>query len=343
MDKRSWFLLEEDPAEWKLPDDLRARDALQGIDCGWVNQMLPFIRHYAKAGDTVFDPFCGFGTTLLAASLAGCHGIGMEIDAHRIEIAGERLARHKVYSPIIQGSLPDSRVPGPFDICITSVPYFGCRRNTNSDAGAQLYSQKSYAQYLEKMQDVFYAIKQALPNNGFCIVMVENIVFEQQQLPLAWDIARILNGLMLAREERIICYAKPRSDSARYLTQTDRSHEFALVFQKARMAICTDSAERELASLSAAGFVYGIVGSYAKWRLDSDSVSIPSDIDLKITDDQVQLDRLCHYLRGRGYMLSLWSGMVAGTISVECLREHHYLRAERIDSQGKRLKIDISL
>ncbi|MGO4776342.1 DNA methyltransferase, partial [Lysobacter sp. 2RAB21] len=96
MDSRSWLLLQPDPPEHDLPADLRARDRFGGRDCGWVAQMRPFVRHFSQPGQCVFDPFCGFGTTLLAAALEGRAGCGIEIDAARAELARERLRRHGV-------------------------------------------------------------------------------------------------------------------------------------------------------------------------------------------------------------------------------------------------------
>jgi hypothetical protein len=40
----------------------------------------PIIEAFTKPGDTVFDPFCGSGSTLVAARDLGCHYIGIELD-----------------------------------------------------------------------------------------------------------------------------------------------------------------------------------------------------------------------------------------------------------------------
>lgn len=49
------------------------------------------IQLYTFAGDAVLDPFCGSGTTCVAAALAGRHYIGYDIDASYIELAERRL------------------------------------------------------------------------------------------------------------------------------------------------------------------------------------------------------------------------------------------------------------
>jgi site-specific DNA-methyltransferase (adenine-specific) len=42
-------------------------------------------------GDTVLDPFCGSGTTLLAADLLNRHGIGIDISSDAVKLVKERL------------------------------------------------------------------------------------------------------------------------------------------------------------------------------------------------------------------------------------------------------------
>ncbi|RBK24038.1 SAM-dependent methyltransferase, partial [Xanthomonas oryzae pv. oryzae] len=77
FDQRSWWTPTLDDAAWVLLADLRAADPLNGRDCGWFNQMRPFVRHFSRPGEQVFDPFCGFGSTLPAAALEGRNAHGM--------------------------------------------------------------------------------------------------------------------------------------------------------------------------------------------------------------------------------------------------------------------------
>jgi site-specific DNA-methyltransferase (adenine-specific) len=49
------------------------------------------VRMFSFVGDTVLDPFCGTGTTLLASALWGRRGIGVEVDPDYLALARERL------------------------------------------------------------------------------------------------------------------------------------------------------------------------------------------------------------------------------------------------------------
>jgi site-specific DNA-methyltransferase (adenine-specific) len=49
------------------------------------------VRMFSFSGDTVLDPFCGTGTTLVAAAQSGRSAIGVEIDPAYVRHAGDRL------------------------------------------------------------------------------------------------------------------------------------------------------------------------------------------------------------------------------------------------------------
>lgn len=54
--------------------------------------LTPLIQCFSRPGDVVLDPFCGSGSTLLAAKLQGRRFIGIELDRHYSTIARHRLA-----------------------------------------------------------------------------------------------------------------------------------------------------------------------------------------------------------------------------------------------------------
>ncbi len=51
------------------------------------------IRCFTKAGDVVFDPFVGVGSTLKACALEGRKGIGFELNSRYANLAKERLQK----------------------------------------------------------------------------------------------------------------------------------------------------------------------------------------------------------------------------------------------------------
>lgn len=51
------------------------------------------VRMFSFSGDTVIDPFCGTGTTMVAAMKAGRNSIGIDIDPEYCKMTEERLRK----------------------------------------------------------------------------------------------------------------------------------------------------------------------------------------------------------------------------------------------------------
>jgi hypothetical protein len=342
MASHSWLMLDRESPRYRLPDDLRAQDPMGGRDCGWVEQMLPFVRQFSQPGETVFDPFAGFGTTLLAARLEDRSASGCEVDAGRIDLIRERLARHELAqgTTLLHGScdaFDDTALP-PFDLCLTNVPYFGCRW-TGAPAASQLYGSQSYAQHLDGLRDVFYRVRAGLREGGACIAMVENIRLGDRVLPLAFDLARILGSLFVMEEERVLIYPH-ESDETDADARTDRRHEYALVFRKQRERIDLPATAALLDALRAQGHAFTLLGSFARWQQDPQGTP-PADADIRADADPQRLNALLQCLREQGFALTSWGDPVALPLHLDSYRGRYYFRADRIDSRGALVRLDI--
>jgi DNA modification methylase len=62
-----------------------------------------FVRAYTDAGDVVYDPFCGSGSTLLAADNEGRTGYGMEISPKYVDVACMRFQQVTGVLPVRDG------------------------------------------------------------------------------------------------------------------------------------------------------------------------------------------------------------------------------------------------
>jgi DNA modification methylase len=58
-----------------------------------LDQLEHIVEQWAKPHGTILDPFCGSGTTLVAAKKLGRHFLGFEISEQYCEIARRRLAK----------------------------------------------------------------------------------------------------------------------------------------------------------------------------------------------------------------------------------------------------------
>ncbi|MCR6476590.1 DNA methyltransferase [Variovorax sp. ZS18.2.2] len=342
MASHSWLMLDHESPRYRLPDDLRARDPMGGRDCGWVEQMLPFVRQFSQPGDTVFDPFAGFGTTLLAARLEGRLASGCEVDAGRIDLIRERLARHELAqgTTLLHGSgdaLEDAVLP-PFDLCLTNVPYFGCGW-TGAPSASQLYDSQSYAQHLDGLRNVFHRVRARLREGGACIAMVENIRLGDRVLPLAFDLARILGSLFTMEEERVLIYPHESIETDAD-ARTDRRHEYALVFRRQRERIDLQATAALLEALRAQGHAFTLLGSFARWQQDPQGTP-PADADIRVDADPQRLNALLQHLREQGFSLTSWGDPVDLPLHLDSYRGRYYFRADRIDRSGSLVRLDI--
>jgi len=342
MNNRSWIVIPEQDPQYRLPESLRARDVFSGRDCGYVEQMRPFIRGFSKPGDLVFDPFCGFATTLLAAELDGRRGLGTEADAARAVLAEDRLAHHRcTQQRVIANNCIDAASELPMlDLILTSVPYFGCRWPNESDAG-QLYRTESYAQFLESMRRIFVALKPKLAPGGFIICMAENVRLGAQFVPLAWDVARMLGERFAICDERILVYERDGIDVPAPALTSNRSHEYALIARNEPRAISIEATTAILRDFASAFPGVVVYGSFAA-ALQRTSKSAPSDADVLVPCDMGAIGRMAAWLEQRDFRLLRWGAPLEAITVAAAARDSYYIRAERLTNTGELVILDLS-
>jgi len=77
-----------------------------------------------KKGETVCDPFCGTGTTLLEAESMGIHAIGSDFDEKMCEISKENLKANGYKSKVFKSDFQElSKISEKFDGIVTDLPY----------------------------------------------------------------------------------------------------------------------------------------------------------------------------------------------------------------------------
>ena len=77
-----------------------------------------------KEGETVCDPFCGTGTTLLEAESMGIHAIGLDFDEKMYDISKENLDANGYKSKIIKADFSQlTNMVDEFDGIVTDLPY----------------------------------------------------------------------------------------------------------------------------------------------------------------------------------------------------------------------------
>lgn len=200
----------------RLPDQFRDQEVRFAPELVTL-----FVRRYSQPGDRVFDPFAGFGTTLLVAEQMERLPFGIEYEASRVAHVRSLL---RDPGAIIQG---DSRrlhayaVP-PFALSMTSPPFteFGDPQDALTN-----YTEPSqgYEAYLCEIQRIYAQIRERLLPGGHAVLEVSNLKGAAGVTPLAWDVARSIGQELRFEGEVIIGW-----DSYAY----GYDHSYCLIFQR---------------------------------------------------------------------------------------------------------------
>lgn len=162
-----------------------------------------FIRAYSKPGDIVFDPFAGFGTTIVVAEKLHRVGYGIEYLPDRVEYIRSIIQKKE---HIICGSsleLENYSLP-EFDLSFTSPPYMSRNDHEEYPFAAYQKTGDGYEQYLRDIKSVYEKLKPKLKANATVIIEVSNIIHHGVMTPLAWDVAKSVGEVLTLEKEVIV-------------------------------------------------------------------------------------------------------------------------------------------
>lgn len=208
-----------------------------------------FIGFFTKAGEKVFDPFMGIGTTLVAARRTDRIGYGVELNPNFFSTALKRCPEFggHMWNTSIENFEID-QIP-IMDFSISSPPYWDVlnrstkdfRKNRESRDLSSTYSSENddlgniadYQEFITRLTNVYLKVGSRLRAKGFLVVIVKNVKKDGILYPLAWDLAKELSGHFDLKDERIWIqdkvalapYGYPHSWTSNIL------HHYCLVFQ----------------------------------------------------------------------------------------------------------------
>ena len=179
-----------------------------------------FLRQYTRPGDTVFDPFAGYGTTLIAAEAMGRIAYGIEFDLQRAKYIRSLL---QYPANLIHGdtrNLLSYRLP-PIDFSITSPPYMAAHDAEDPFAN---YTQAGagYAAYLQQLEQIYANMRQLLAPGARAVLEVANLKDEHGLTTLAWDVARAVSNVLDFEGEVVVGWDRP---------EYGYDHSYCLVFR----------------------------------------------------------------------------------------------------------------
>lgn len=192
-----------------------------------------FLSEFTSPGDTVLDPFAGFGTTLRVAGRMGREAYGIEYDAEVTSFAREQLDHPE---RVIHGDALDATsyddVP-PVDCCFTSPPYMvevmEADPLTNyTETG------RNYERYLADLGRVFDHVDGLLRKGGHVLVDVSNMKFKGTVTTLAWDVANEVAERFRFEGEVVVTWEADNSsrDRGEGTYGYGYDHSYCLVFEQ---------------------------------------------------------------------------------------------------------------
>jgi DNA methylase len=222
--QKSWFV--HDPPR-------RRKDVLRHPGKFPETLAQDFITFFTKAGQWVFDPMVGTGSTLVASLRAGRNSVGLELNPEYAElaravVAEERQALGQAAQPlaaeVLAGDAAHLDLFGlpVFDYVLTSPPYWDMlhargaetqrrRRSTPhldvtySHDPADLGNVTDYPEFLRRLVDIYAALPPYLRAGAYLTIIVKNIKKGGRVYPLAWDLGGALGQVYRLKDERIWC------------------------------------------------------------------------------------------------------------------------------------------
>ncbi|MFW9768416.1 MAG: DNA methyltransferase [Candidatus Thorarchaeota archaeon] len=226
MQMKTYILLPTMKRGW-LPEEFQDDDVRSA---GFLVEH--FIEHFTEPGDTVFDPFAGFGTTLLVAERMGRIPFGIEADERRYEYTRSKL---QMTDNILLG---DSRKLDTFplpaiDFVFTSPIFMGCDETKNPLSGFK--EDGNYQVYLGQIQDIFRKLSEFLNPEARVVVEVQNLAPRngRPMTLLAWDMTYAISKVLRFEKEIIACWqGVDEEDTGETPMLSGYDHHYCLVFVK---------------------------------------------------------------------------------------------------------------
>lgn len=217
-----------------------------------------FIRFFTRAGERVLDPFCGVGSTVVAAAASDRVGVGVEINPEFVDIARSR-SDMPADSLLMQGDARQAAARvidaglDPVHFVLTSPPYWDMLRQsrggvpsthkqrksrglrvTYSEDPADLGNITGYDEFLVALTEIFASLRAVLAPNRYLVVVIQNVRTPDGVVrPLAWDLARALSQVYDFKGERLWVQDNKALGIWGYPTEfvTNVHHHYCLVFK----------------------------------------------------------------------------------------------------------------
>ncbi|MBN1668697.1 MAG: hypothetical protein JW862_16505, partial [Anaerolineales bacterium] len=163
-----------------------------------------FLERYTRPGDTVLDPFAGYGTTLRVAERLKRSAYGLELNPAKVAYTRSKLQQPQHLLHGDARALSTFDLP-PIDFSITSPPYM--HKDDYEDPFTDYQAKSSgYPAYLRDLRSVYAQLRDLMKPGGTVVLEVSNLKQAGRVTALAWDIAAQVSQVLHFEGEVIICW-----------------------------------------------------------------------------------------------------------------------------------------
>lgn len=184
---------------WKLPREFEKEDVRLS-----ETVIEKYIERFTKVGDVVFDPFAGFGTTLLVASRMNRKSFGLEIVSERVKYGQTLLS---VDTELVTGDIRDNEMDTipEFTLSISSPPYMN-KGDLEDPLSGYADTCRSYEFYVTELSDIYVKLGGKLKETGRIVIQLQNLKNSSCLTPLAWDLHRAIGDRLHFEGEEILTW-----------------------------------------------------------------------------------------------------------------------------------------
>lgn len=177
-----------------------------------IKDIEKLISFFTKKNMVVLDPFCGSGTTLIAACNLNRIGIGIDLNENYKNLALERLEKkkHSSFKYFLGNSLHEIKKIEEIDYIVTSPPYHNILKNkgqgirkeakegfrNGSRIGVDYYSdhqddlgnKENYEEFITSFKNIMREGYNKLNNKKYCSIIISDFTVEKVEKCVQSDI-----------------------------------------------------------------------------------------------------------------------------------------------------------